>query len=402
MFLNFFYLLREHGLPVSLKEYLTLLEALRAGVGVYNVDDFYYLCRSVLVKHEKFLDKFDQLYGAYFRGMEIIPPDIFQQVPEDWLRQEYQRFFTEEEKAMIEAMGGLDKLMERLKQLFEEQKERHEGGNTWIGTLGTSPFGANGYNPEGFRIGQESSRNRRAVKVWDKRAFRNLDENVELNTRSFKMALRQLRVLTREGVQDELDIDGTIDRTGKNAGILDIQMRPERRNRVKVLMLMDVGGSMDDHIRTCEELFSAAKHQFKHLEFYYFHNFIYEYVWRDNNRRWSDRIPTFELLHKYNRDYKVIFVGDAAMGPYEILYKGGSVEHNNAEAGSVWMQRFTDQYPNLVWLNPNREANWHFFESTQLVRKLVQQRMFPLTVPGITDAMKLLKKTQGQQPVRSL
>ena len=390
MFLHFFLLLKENGLPVSIREYLDLLAVLEKGVGGMRVDDFYALSRTVLIKHEKYLDRFDVLFGHYFKGMELIPDDTFKDIPEDWLRKNMERFFSPEEMAAIEAMGGLDALMKRFKELMEEQKERHEGGNKWIGTGGTSPFGAYGYNPEGFRIGQESGRNRSAVKVWDKRDFRNLDDNMELNTRSMKMALRRLRVLTREGREEELDMDTTIRKTANNAGLLDLEMIPSKKNRVKVLLLLDVGGSMDDHISQCSQLFSAAKHEFKHLEFYYFHNCLYESVWKDNNRR-EKRIPTFELLHKYNRDYKVIFVGDASMSPYEIVYKGGSIEHWNDEPGITWLNRIKAQFLDMVWLNPIPKEWWSYTQSITMLKEFTEDRMFPLTLSGLTDAMKCLK-----------
>lgn len=390
MFLDFFYLLKKEGLPVSLHEYLALHEALDKDAANYSVDDFYYLSRSILIKHESHLDRFDQLFGQYFKGMEVLGKETFGDIPEEWLRKNLMNYLTEEEKAMIEAMGGLDKLMERFKQLMEEQKERHEGGNKWIGTGGTSPFGANGYNPEGFRIGQEGSRNRRAVKVWDKRQYANLDENVELNTRNIKLALKRLRVFTREGIAEELDLDETIRKTSENAGLLDIHMVPSKKNRVKVLMLFDVGGSMDDHVETCSQLFSAARHEFKHLEQYYFHNCLYESVWKDNSRR-GDRIPTWDLLHRYGQDYKVIFVGDAAMSPYEVVTPGASVEHYNPEAGLTWLNRIREHFTYVSWINPNVISDWQYFESTQIIRQIMEDRMFPMTLAGLQLTMKSLK-----------
>ena len=389
MFLNFFYLLKQHGLPVSLNEYLTLLEALDKEVVKYNVDDFYYLSRSILIKHESHLDKYDQLFGQYFKDLEEVSIEGFD-IPEEWLRKNLMKNLTDDEKALIEAMGGLDKLMERFKELMEEQKERHEGGNKWIGTGGTSPFGAYGYNPEGFRIGQEGSRNRSAIKVWDKRQFANLNDDVELDTRNLKLALKRLRVFTREGLEEELDIDDTIQRTSKNGGMLDIKMVPSKKNRVKVLLFLDIGGSMDDHVETCAKMFTAAKHEFKHLEYFYFHNCIYESVWKDNRRR-SERIPTFEVMNKYNKDYKLILVGDAAMSPYEIVSEGGSIEHYNQEAGIVWLERLKEQYPNIAWINPTAERGWNYFQSTQIIREFLDYRMFPMTIAGITKAMKALK-----------
>ncbi len=391
MFLTFFYLLREHGIPVSLHEYLALMEAMKKETAGFSIEDFYFLSRSLLVKNEAHLDRFDILFGNHFKGLNEIPDTFFKNIPEEWLRKNFEKFLSEEEKKMIEAMGGLDKLMERFKQLMEEQKERHEGGNKWIGTGGTSPFGANGYNPEGFRVGQEGSRNRSAVKVWDKRDFANLDDSLELNTRNIKIALKRLRVFTREGIAEELDVDETIRKTSDNAGVLDIEMVPSKKNRVKVLLLLDVGGTMDDHIETCSQLFSAARHEFKHLEFYYFHNCIYESVWKDNDRRHHERIPTFEVLHKFNRDYKVVIVGDAMMSPYEIVTKGGSVEHHNDESGLTWLQRVKEHFTSVVWLNPNAERGWNYFESTRIIRDAFENKMFPLTIEGLTLAMKALK-----------
>lgn len=388
MFIGFFLLLRTYGLPVTLKEYLALLEALQAGLADYRVETFYHLSRTILIKKEQHLDKFDQLFGHYFKGMEDLPDDLFgQDIPEDWLRKQIEKYLSEEEKAQIEAMGGLNALMERFRELMQEQHERHQGGNKWIGTGGTSPFGAWGYNPEGFRIGQGESRHRRAVKVWDKREFRNLDDSVELNTRNLKMALRRLRVFTREGVADELDLDSTIQKTSENAGLLDLQMVPSRKNRVKVLLFFDVGGSMDDHIEICQRLFSAARHEFKHLEYFYFHNCLYESVWKDNRRRWSERIPTFELFNKYNRDYRVIIVGDASMSPYEINYPGGSVEHMNEEPGGVWLQRLKDQYPHISWINPVPQQLWRYTQTIGMLKRFFDDRMYPMTLAGISEAM---------------
>ena len=399
MFLDFFQLLKEEGIPVTLKEYLTLLEALDKGLVSFQVNDFYYLSRTILVKHEKYLDRFDLLFGMYFQGIEAIPADNLFNIPEEWLRKNSVNDLTDEEKALIEALGGLEALQKRFEELMREQKERHEGGNKWIGTGGTSPFGANGYHPEGYRIGQGESRHRRAVKVWDKRNFQNLDDQRELDTRNLKMALRRLRVFTREGIAEELDLDKTIDKTCRNAGLLDIEMIPAKKNRVKVLLLLDVGGTMDDHIELCSQLFSAAKYEFKHLEYYYFHNCLYETVWKDNARRY-ERIPTMQLLHKYNKDYKIIFVGDAYMSPYEITSPGGSVEHWNQEAGLVWLQRIKEQFPYIVWLNPMSEYYWQYSESTQILREVFEKRMFPLTIDGITLGMKALKDMKLQyEPV---
>jgi uncharacterized protein len=391
MFLDFFLLLKNDGLPVTIKEYLTLLEALDNEIVDNSVDDFYYLCRSVLIKHEQHIDRFDILFGKYFMGIETIDTEQFMKIPEEWLRRGMERILTDEDKALIKEMGGLDKLIERLKELMKEQKKRHAGGSKWIGTGGTSPFGAYGYSPEGIRIGQTESRNRRAIKVWDKREFKNLDDSVELNTRNMKMALKKLRLLTREGREEELDLDKTIEKTSKNAGLLELEMVPSRKNNVKVLLFLDVGGSMDDHIEVCAQLFSAAKYEFKHLEYFYFHNCIYEALWRDNARRWQESIPTFQVLHKYNSDYTVIFVGDASMSPYELLYPNGSVEHNNDEAGFTWLERIKNQYPQMVWLNPVPEDYWRYTQSIQMLKEFTDNRMFPLTLAGLQDAIKILK-----------
>lgn len=391
MFIDFFLLLKANGLPVSIREHLTLLEALKIGEAEFSLEDFYHLSRATLIKKEQHFDRFDMLFGHYFKGMELIPNQALRDIPEDWLRKNLEKLLSEEEKAMIEAMGGIEALMERFRQLMEEQNERHEGGNRWIGTGGTSPFGAYGYNPEGFRIGQEGSRHRRAVKVWDKRQFRNLSDDVELNTRNIKLALRRLRIFTREGVADELDLETTVRKTSENAGLLELQMVPSKKNRVKVLLFFDIGGSMDDHIRECEELFSAARHEFKHMEYFYFHNCLYETVWKDNNRRYSDRLLTMEVLNKYNKDYRVIVVGDASMSPYEITYQGGSVEHYNDEPGLVWLQRLRKQFPHIVWLNPVPKEHWGYTQSIKMLEQLFEGEMFPLTIAGLTDAMKKLR-----------
>jgi len=387
--IDFFYRLRAARVPVSLKEFLTLLEALEKGVIGPSVDDFYYLARAALVKDEAHYDRFDRAFGEYFSGIEQIEPEQLT-IPEEWLRKLKELRLSPEEMAAIQAMGGLDKLLETLKKRLEEQKERHQGGNKWVGTAGTSPFGAYGYNPEGIRIGQHESRHRRAVKVWDQREFRNLDSDVELGTRNIKLALRRLRRFAREGAASELDLDGTIRETAKNAGWLDLQMRPERHNAVKVLLLLDVGGSMDDHVQLCEELFSACKSEFKHLEHYYFHNCLYESVWKDNSFRHRDRVSTVELMHKYGSDYKLIFVGDATMSPYEITEPGGSVEHWNEEPGMVWMQRILSVYPKAVWLNPEPEDRWPYRTSIGLMRQIMDGRMYPLTLDGLDRAMRYL------------
>ena len=392
MLLPFFTALRDHKVPVSMKEWLHLMEAMDKGVTGRQVDDFYHLSRAVLVKDEKHYDRFDQAFGKAFKGLETVGAgeDLTTDIPEDWLKLINEKYLTDEQKAEIEAMGGWDKLMETLKQRLEEQKERHEGGNKWIGTGGTSPFGHGGYNPEGVRIGGPG-RHGRAVKVWEKREFKNLDDSVELGTRNIKVALRRLRRFARTGAPDELDIDGTIDGTARQ-GWLDIQMRPERRNTVKVLIFFDIGGSMDGHIKMCEELFSAAKTEFKNLEFYYFHNCLYEGVWKDNRRRHAERIPTWDLIHKYDSDWRAIFVGDASMSPYEITIPGGSVEHFNEEAGAVWMKRAREQWPKSVWLNPLPERHWRYTQSVALLRELMEEKMYPLTLEGLDGAMRTLTK----------
>ncbi|MFA5120269.1 VWA domain-containing protein [Zavarzinia sp.] len=392
MFINFFYELKNAKLPVTLKEYLTLLEAMKAGVASYRVDDFYYLSRATLVKDERNLDKFDKVFGTVFKGIESLAEDGTAQIPEEWLKKLAEKTLTEEEKALIESLGGFEKLMETLKKRLEEQKERHQGGNKWIGTAGTSPFGAYGYNPEGVRIGQDKSRHQRAVKVWDKREFKNLDDQVELGTRNIKVALRRLRKFAREGAEVELDMPGTIRSTANNAGYLDLKMRPERHNKVKVLLFLDIGGSMDSYIRLCEELFSAARSEFKHLEYFYFHNCLYEKVWKDNARRFDDTLPTWQVLHTYAHDYKVIFVGDASMSPYEIAYPGGSVEHWNEESGEAWMRRTLDVYPHAVWLNPIPERHWDHTSSIGMMRQLMGGRMFPLTLGGLDAAARELNR----------
>ena len=391
MLIDFFFSLRHAKLPVSVKEYLTMLEALRAQVISPSIDEFYYLSRMTLVKDEKHFDKFDQTFAAYFKGVESLV-DWKSDIPLDWLQKTLERELSAEEKAKIEAMGGLDKLMERLKQLLEEQKEKHEGGNKWIGTGGTSPFGHGGYNPEGIRIGGPSKGNRTAIKVWESRAYTDYDDQVELGTRNIKVALRRLRRFAREGADTELDLDDTIHSTAANAGLLDIKLRPERHNKVKVLMLMDVGGSMDDHIKRVEELFSATKTEFKHLEYYYFHNCLYDYVWKNNRRRHAEKIATWDLIHKYTPDYKVIFVGDATMSPYEILQPGGSVEYNNPEAGAVWLNRMIEQFPRFVWLNPEPEGLWQYRQSITVINQIMKNRMYPVTLAGLEQAMKVLSK----------
>ena len=392
MLIEFFLRLKEGGVPVSIREFLTLLAALEKRVIFGSFEDFYHLARTCLVKDEKYFDRYDRVFSAYFRGITDVE-SIAVVIPEEWLVKMAEKFLTEEEKKQIEALGGWDKLMETLRKRLEEQNGRHQGGGKWIGTAGTSPFGAYGYNPEGVRIGQDESRHRRAVKVWDKREFRNLDDAVEIGTRNIKVALRRLRRFAREGNPEELDLDDTIRSTAKNAGWLDLKMVPERHNAVKVLLFLDVGGSMDDHVVLCEQLFSAARSEFKRLEYFYFHNFLYERVWRDNHRRAMERISTWDVLHTYPHDYKVIFVGDATMSPYEIVYPGGSVEHSNEEPGAVWMQRLLTVYPNAIWLNPQPESVWDYHESIRITRELLGERMYPLTLEGLDRGMRLLTKS---------
>ncbi|TXI30899.1 MAG: VWA domain-containing protein, partial [Aquipseudomonas alcaligenes] len=357
-----------------------------------SLDDFYVLSRASLVKDERHFDKFDRAFGAYFKGLENLNEHIEALIPEEWLRKEFERHLSEEEKAQIQSLGGLDKLIEEFKKRLEEQKERHAGGNKWIGTGGTSPFGSGGYNPEGIRVGDAGKRQGKAAKVWDQREYKNLDDQVELGTRNIKVALRRLRKFAREGAAEEFDLGGTIDHTAKDAGLLNIQMRPERRNTVKLLILFDIGGSMDAHVKVCEELFSACKTEFKHLEYFYFHNFIYESVWKNNLRRTSERYSTNDLLHKYGPDWKVVFVGDAAMAPYEITQPGGSVEHWNEEAGYVWMKRFMDKYKKLIWINPYPKDAWSYTASTNIVRELINDQMHPLTLRGLEEGMRFLSK----------
>ena len=391
MLIDFFLHLRNSKLPVSIKEYLMLLEAMGSNVIGPSIDDFYFLSRSALVKDERNFDKFDKAFGAYFKGVAAIPSDLLE-LPLDWLKRMTQREFTAEEKAAIEAMGGLDKLMQRLKELLDEQKKRHEGGNKWIGTNGTSPFGNGGYNPEGIRIGGPSAGNRTAVKVWEQRAYRDYDDSVELGTRNIKVALRRLRRFAREGAEEELDLEDTISSTARNAGWLDLRMVPERHNTIKVLMLLDVGGTMDDHIRQTEELFSAAKTEFKHLEFYYFHNCVYDYVWKNNRRRHAERHDTWDIIRKYNPDYRLVFVGDATMSPYEVLQPGGSVEYTNEEAGAVWLRRLVERFPKFAWLNPEPEGVWEYRQSIAVIRQLLEGRMYPVTLQGLERAMRELSK----------
>ena len=392
MFLNFFQSLRDHAVPVSLREFLAFLEGVQAGLVTYDVEGFYYLARMTMVKDERHLDRFDRAFAQSFQGMEALTLEkVLDAVdlPRDWLEKMAEKHLSAEERDAIKAMGGFDKLMETLKQRLEEQKGRHQGGNKWVGTAGTSPFGAYGYNPEGVRIGQEESRHRRAVKVWDKREFRNLDDSVELGTRNIKVALKRLRKWARDGAHEELDLDGTIRSTAEQ-GWLDVRTRPERRNAVKVLLLLDIGGSMDDHIRAVEELFSAAKSEFKHLEHFYFHNCLYEFVWRDNARRWTERMPTWDVLRTYGSDWKCIFVGDAAMSPYEVKIPGGANEHWNEDAGEVWLQRARSQWPDHLWINPTPEPHWRYTQSIGMISQIFEGRMVPMTLEGLSRGIKEL------------
>ena len=392
MFLPFFEALRRMGVPVSLREFLAFLEGLRAGLATYDIEAFYYLGRLTLVKDERHLDRFDRAFAASFQGLEAIPAEAVLEavdIPRDWLEKLAEKHLSAEEKAEIQALGGFDKLMETLKERLKDQKGRHQGGSKWIGTAGTSPFGAYGYNPEGVRIGQDQSRHRRAVKVWDKREFRNLDDSVELGTRNIKVALKRLRRWARTGAAEELDLPGTIRATAEH-GWLDVQTRPERHNAVKVLLFLDVGGSMDDHVRLVEELFSAARSEFKHLEHYYFHNCLYEGVWRDNRRRHDAQLPTEEVFRTYGPDYRAIFVGDASMSPYEIMAPGGANEHWNPEAGQVWLDRARARWPAHIWLNPLEERYWPHTRSVGMIREIFEDRMFPLTLDGLTRGVKAL------------
>jgi len=392
MLLDFFMSLKKAKVPVTLNEFLTLLEALEKRLVFGSAEEFYYLARLCLVKDETNFDKFDRVFMEYFAGLEYSGEELLAGIPEEWLKKQTERLLSEEEKRQIKALGGLDKLLETLKERLKEQKERHQGGSKWLGTGGTSPFGAYGYNPEGIRLGQAQSRHRRAVKVWDKREFRDLDGSVELGTRNLKLALRRLRHFAREGAKQELDLSGTIRATANNAGYLDLKMVPERHNSVKVLLFLDVGGSMDPHVELCEQLFSAARGEFKHLEYFYFHNCVYEGVWRDNRRRFNARVPTHEVIRQFGPDYKLILVGDAAMSPYEIMWAGGSVEHHNAEAGAVWLRRLLDQYPQAVWLNPQPGEEWCYASSVATVNQLMGSRMYPLTNEGLAQAIRLLSR----------
>lgn len=391
MLISFFQVLKRAGVPVSMKELLDLMLALQNNLAFASIDDFYYLSRMVMVKDEKYFDRFDRAFGLYFRDLETLEDILEAMIPDDWLRQEFSKHLTDEEKAKIQSLGGLDKLIEQFKQRLEEQKKRHAGGNKWIGTGGTSPFGHGGYNPEGIRIGGPG-KNGRAVKVWEKRDYKNLDDDVELGTRNIKVALRRLRKFARTGAEEELDMDDTISSTARNAGLLDIKFRPERHNAVKVLLFFDVGGSMDPHVKVCEELFSAARTEFKHMEYFYFHNFIFESVWKNNIRRHAERTSLLDVMHKYSSDYKIIFVGDASMSPYEILQPGGSVEHWNEEAGEVWMKRLRETYDKVIWINPVPPEYWQHTRSIDITSTLMEGHMYPLTVHGLEEGMSYLSK----------
>jgi uncharacterized protein with von Willebrand factor type A (vWA) domain len=392
MFIDFFFQVKQAKIPATIREWLMLVEAMKKNLVMYNIDDFYYLSRACLVKDEKYFDRYDRVFGTYFKGVEDLTQGLFgADIPDEWLAKQAELLLSDEDKAKIEAMGGWEKVMEELRKRLEEQKGEHHGGNKWIGTGGTSPFGTGGYNPEGVAIGQKKRKQGKALKVWDKREYKNYDDSLQLGIRNVQLALRRLREFARTGVEDEFDLEATIDHTAKNAGLLDIVMRPERTNKVKVLMFFDVGGSMDDHIRVCEELFSAARTEFKHLDFYYFHNCIYEYLWKDNRRRHDVRKDTYEVINTYQTDYKVIFVGDAFMSPYEITYKGGSVEHWNEEPGAVWLQRMLDHWPDAIWLNPRPETRWDHTPSTQVVKELMVNRMYPLSVDGLDRGLRALR-----------
>lgn len=391
MLINFFHGLRDAGIPVTTRELLDLMEGLKRRVVFADMDEFYYFSRTCMVKDEKYFDRFDRAFGLHFKELEALDDIIEALIPDDWLRSEFMKNLSEEDKAKIESLGGLEKLIEEFKKRLEEQKERHEGGNKWIGTGGTSPFGQEGYHPEGIRVGP-NGKNKKAVKVWDKRDFKNLDDNVELGTRNIKIAMRRLRKFARTGAADELDLDDTISSTARNAGLLDIKMVPERHNAVKVLLFLDVGGSMDPHVRVCEELFSAARTEFKHLEYFYFHNFIYESVWKNNVRRHNERMSMLDIMHKYSHDYKVVFVGDASMSPYEILQPGGSVEHWNEEPGEIWMRRLQDVYDKVIWINPVPEEDWQYTQSVAITNQLMEGHMYPLTLKGLEEGMSYLSK----------
>ena len=391
MLINFFQGLRESGVPVTTKELLDLIEGLKRNIAFADMDEFYYFSRTCMVKDEKYFDRFDRAFGLHFKELEALDDIIEALIPDDWLRSEFLKNLSDEEKAQIESLGGLEKLIEEFKKRLEEQKERHQGGSKWIGTGGTSPFGQEGYHPEGIRVGP-NGKNKKAVKVWERRDFANLDDSVQLGTRNIKIAMRRLRKFARTGAADELDLDDTISSTARNAGLLDIKMVPERHNAVKVLLFLDVGGSMDPHVKVCEELFSAARTEFKHLEYFYFHNFIYESVWKNNVRRHNERTATLDILHKYSHDYKVVFVGDASMSPYEIAQPGGSVEHWNEESGEIWMRRLAEVYDKVAWLNPIPEDEWEYTQSVSMTRQLLEGHMYPLSLKGLEESMSYLSK----------
>lgn len=392
MLIDFFLEVRRVGVPASLREFLDLTEALQKRLAFADLEDFYYLSRVCLVKDERYYDRFDRAFDAYFQGIENLDELLEEMIPDEWLRSEFEKHLSEEEKAQIESLGGLEELIETFKKRMEEQTDRHEGGNRWIGTGGTSPFGANGYNPEGYRIGQEKGRHGRAVKVWEKRNYRDLDDSVTIGSRNIKVALKRLRKFAREGAPEHLDLDSTIRHTARNAGYLDLRMVPERHNAVKVLLFFDVGGSMDPHVRVCEELFSACREEFKHLEYYYFHNFIYEGVWQNNQRRTQQITPTWDLINTYPADYKVIFVGDATMAPYEVSHPGGSIEHRNEEAGATWFQRIREHFRKVVWLNPLPEDYWGQGGSLAMIQELVGYEMYPMSLEGLESAMRYLSR----------
>jgi len=391
MLINFFHGLRDAGVPVTTRELLDLMEGLKQNIAFCDIDEFYYFSRACLVKDEKYFDRFDRAFGLHFKELEALDDIIEALIPDDWLRAEFMKDLTEEEKAKIESLGGLEKLIEEFKKRLEEQKERHEGGNKWIGTGGTSPFGQEGYHPEGIRVGPNGG-NKKAVKVWDRRDYKNLDDSIQLGTRNIKVALRRLRKFARTGAAEELDLDDTISSTARNAGLLDIKMVPERHNAVKVLLFFDVGGSMDPHVKVCEELFSAARTEFKHMKNFYFHNFLYESVWSNNIRRHNERTQVLDILHKYSHDYKVVFVGDASMSPYEIVQPGGSVEHWNEEPGEIWMRRIQDVYDKVIWLNPVPEEDWQYTQSVAITHQLMEGHMYPLTLQGLEEGMGYLSR----------
>jgi len=391
MFISLFNTLRSTGVPCSLRELLDLISAMEKQLVFADMEQFYFLSRAILVKDEKHYDKFDRAFDIYFKGIESLDDILEMLIPEEWLKAEFEKHLTAEELAQIKTLGGLEKLLEEFKKRLEEQDERHEGGSKWVGTEGTSPFGNSGENPEGIRVGGEGGKGK-AVKVWEARDFKNLDDNVELGTRNMKVALRRLRKLIRDSAQEEFDLDGTITETARKAGMLDVMFRPEKRNAVKVLALFDVGGSMDPHIKVCEELFSACKTEFKNLEYFYFHNFVYETVWKDNRRRQNERMSTEDIIHKYSSDYKIIFVGDATMAPYEITNPGGSIEHWNEESGALWMKRLVDVYEKVIWLNPVPKEHWEYSSSVELTRSIIEDNMFPLTIRGLEDSMAFLSK----------